>query len=144
MRRMRKIPTLGLTAALIASPVHADEETVKRAADSLIKAFIGYCVQVMPNVDRIETSAKPLGWKEIDTTDAAVAMLAPPSPTAKWKAWLVEKGADVPFFLAISSDTAKGKSASVLCSGQSICARRASACGSNQNALFGPAIGNRN
>jgi hypothetical protein len=108
---MRKIPALGLTAALIVSPAHADEASVKHAADSLVKAFIGGCVQVMPNVDRIETSAKALGWKEVDQT--AFALLTPPSPTAKWKAWLVEEGADVPFALAISQDTANGKSVSV-------------------------------
>jgi len=65
----------------------------------------------MPNVDRIETSAKALGWKEMD--QAAAAMLAPPNPTAKWKAWLVNEGADVPFFLGISQGTANGKSFSV-------------------------------
>jgi hypothetical protein len=108
---MRKTPTLGLIVALIASPTYADEASIKHAADSLVKAFIGGCVQAMPNVDRIETSAKALGWKEMDKT--AAAMLAPPSPTAQWKAWLVEEGADVPFFLGISQDTTNGKSLSV-------------------------------
>jgi hypothetical protein len=115
-KKFRKVLVLVIGAfttlsALVRSPAHADEASVKHAADSLVKAFIGGCVQVMPNVDRIETSAKALGWKELDQT--AAAMFAPPSPTAKWKAWLVKEGADVPFFLGISQGTANGKSISV-------------------------------
>lgn len=113
---MKTISTIFLTVVVLVasgpfSLMSADEASITREADSLVKAFISMCVQTMPNVDRIETSAKALGWKEMDQT--AAAMLAPPSPTAKWKAWLLSKERDVPFALAISQDTAQGKIISV-------------------------------
>jgi hypothetical protein len=99
-----------IIAALSAWPGHADEASINHAADSLVKAFIGYCVQVIPNLDRIETSAKALGWRELDQN--VFAMAAPPSQTAKWKGWRLDKAADVSFVLGVSQDTVSGKSAS--------------------------------
>jgi hypothetical protein len=55
-------------------------------------------------------SAKALGWKELD--QKVFAMAAPPSPTARWKAWLLDKHADVSFILGVSQGTVSGKSVS--------------------------------
>lgn len=107
---MWRTPAFWLIAALSAPLARADEASARHAADSLVKAFIGYCVQVMPNIERVETSAKALGWKELDQN--VFAMVAPPSPTAKWKAWRLDKGADVSFALGVSQDVVDGKSAS--------------------------------
>jgi hypothetical protein len=83
----------------------------KQAANSLVKAFIGTCVQVVPRLDLIEGTAKLLGWKQINGMEGT--LVAPSDPKAVGKTWLVENAADVPFMLATSRAVKEGKTISV-------------------------------
>jgi hypothetical protein len=77
----------------------SDQDT--KAAESLVKAFIGGCVQIMPNLEKVEAGARVLNWKEM-TGDVA-KLMAPPSANAVWKSWLVTGAADVPFIISTST-----------------------------------------
>ena len=91
----------GLAATLaLASVAYGDDAADKKAAESLIKAFISTCVQAVPDLDRIEGTAKLFGWKEINGLEGT--LLAPANPNAKGKSWLVQEAAEVPFMLAVT------------------------------------------
>jgi hypothetical protein len=87
-------------SVLLAMPYagYANESDDARAAESLIKAFISICVETVPNLDRVEDSARRVGWKEAKLSDA----LPPLFRGAKSTTWLVEGAAEVPFDLSIS------------------------------------------
>jgi hypothetical protein len=84
-----------------------------KAAESLTKAFLSLCVQMMPNLDRVEGSAKRPGWKEVTGLEGTV--VAPADPNTKFKTWLVEGAADVPFLLSVSH-AREGESTISICS----------------------------
>jgi hypothetical protein len=97
---VNKLKITCVFSALLAMPYagHADESDDARAAESLIKAFISICVEAVPNLDRVQDSAKRFGWKEAKLSDA----LPPLFRGAQSKTWLVEGAAEVPFDLSIS------------------------------------------
>jgi hypothetical protein len=85
----------------------SDEHAQQKAAESLIKAFVGICVQTVPNLDRVDAAARLAAWKEIKG-DAA-KMIAPQDPAADFRGWLVENEANVPFFVAVSESAPPGR-----------------------------------
>jgi hypothetical protein len=111
--RKRSFPLSIAGAVLLASAriSFADEAADKSAAESLVKAFISTCVQSVPDLDKVEGTAKLFGWKEM--TGIEGTLLAAPNPNAKGKAWLVQDVAEVPFMLAVSRGEEGGESIAV-------------------------------
>jgi len=105
------VKALGLIAFLLNANGDLFAQDEKGMAQSLAKAFVGACVQIMPDLDRVETGAKVLGWKEL-TGDMA-QMFAPAERNATWKGWLVQDAALVPFMLGIARGNESGKKISV-------------------------------
>lgn len=96
---------------LLCCAAQADEAANRPGAESLIKAFIGACVQAAPNFDRIEGTARFFGWKPLDNLEGT--MFAPSNPNAKSKVWLVSGMADAPFFLAVTHGSESDETISV-------------------------------
>ncbi|MDQ6867752.1 MAG: hypothetical protein M3178_04895 [Pseudomonadota bacterium] len=89
----------------------ADDATQQAAAESLIKAFIGLCVQTVPNLDRVEAAARISSWEEFKGDSAK--LIAPQNTSAEAKSWMVQGVAVTPFIIAISRGMYKGKWISV-------------------------------
>jgi hypothetical protein len=69
---------INLAAAVALSVVaSAEEATDKSAAKSLVEAFVSTCVQSVPNIDRVERTAKLFGWKEIKGLEGTQARSRP-------------------------------------------------------------------
>jgi hypothetical protein len=92
----------GILIALATAQVglaQSDQDT--KAADSLVKAFVGCCVQIMPNLEKVEAGARVMDWK--DMTGDVAKFMAPPSRNVIWKSWLAVGAADVPFIISAST-----------------------------------------
>jgi hypothetical protein len=83
-----------------------------KAAESLVRAFIGGCVQIMPNLEKVEALARIQSWRQM-TGDTAKVM-APQNAKAVWKSWLATDVADVPFIISISTGV-EGKNKISVC-----------------------------
>ena len=102
MARFIILPAI-IVCLIVGSRVHAAGGNGKEIAF----AFIGGCLQVLPDLDRIEAAARALKWKPIEG-DIAI-MMAPKAPDAKWKGWLVIRKPAPPYFMAISSGVFRGE-----------------------------------
>jgi hypothetical protein len=79
--------------------------------EELARAFVGGCVQLLPNIERIAVSAKALGWQPLEGDMAK--MLAPLEESANWQGWLVDQAPAPPFFIFISEGEFRGKQARI-------------------------------
>jgi hypothetical protein len=105
---MRHAICIALLLPLAAQPTRADDG---KLASALANAFVGNCLQALPDLKRIEAAARVMGAKLVEG-DAAT-MLAPEDPKAEWKGWLVNRGPAPPYFLAISTGTVHNESMAI-------------------------------
>jgi hypothetical protein len=96
-----------LVVSLYALSGGASHAVAEDIGASLAKAFVGGCLQVLPNTDRIAVSAKALGWKTLEGDMAA--MFAPQEKSAVWQGWLVNDGDGPPYIMFISEGPFMGK-----------------------------------
>jgi hypothetical protein len=92
-----------------ASPIAEQhkQSAEERAADVLVKNFIGYCVQTMPHIDKVETAARALKWQEAKGDEAA--LLAPKEPGAWFRAWMVELEPGVAMLISVARGKLKNQ-----------------------------------
>ena len=108
---MKKIATVIIAGFCSSFSATADEQFELRASESVVKSFIGACVQIMPNLDIVEAGARNAGWKELTGDEAK--LMAPSDPSAWSRSWLVADAADVPFMIGISRAVTNGKKIAV-------------------------------
>ncbi len=107
-RRMLRTICIGALASFVNIPTpRADETAQQAAAESLVKSFIGLCVLNVPNLDRVEATARISSWKEIKGD--ALKLIGPQDPSNESKAWMVKGAATTTFALAISRGMLNGK-----------------------------------
>jgi hypothetical protein len=76
------LPVIGLAF----SPTASAETLVNRGKE-LAYAFVGQCVQTLPNLEKIEMGVKAFGGTPVEGDNAK--LLAPADPKTQWKAWIV-------------------------------------------------------
>lgn len=99
-----RLATLALAIATLSGAV--GDVRSQALGEELAKAFIGGCLEVLPDVERIADAARALGWKAIEGDMAK--MLAPQEQSAKWQGWLVDQAPAPPFFMFISEGELRG------------------------------------
>jgi hypothetical protein len=99
------IVTIGFGPVIFTSALAQEQHA--SLGKELARAFIGACLQTIPDLQRIETAAQMLKWAPV--TDEAKRLLSPKSGSLDWKGWLVNRGPAPPFFLAISRNQFRGE-----------------------------------
>ena len=97
---------IGLLAILVCLVVGVQVHAADRLGKELANAFMGGCLQALPDLDKIEAAAKALDWKPLEGDMAR--MMAPKAPDAKWKGWLANQPPAPPYMIAISSGIFRG------------------------------------
>lgn len=87
-------------------PIAATDDE-KAFAQHLVNTFVGGCVQIMPNTDRVIASADSLGWADLPADMAA--LMAPQGSAEGFHGWFVESGDGPPAMIGVSEADFQGR-----------------------------------
>jgi hypothetical protein len=74
--------------------------SVSPTAKQLGQAFIGGCLQPLPDISRIREAAKSLSWKDIPSEQSA--LMAPAAKDAEWQSWFANFANEEPYIFFVS------------------------------------------
>ena len=81
------------------------------ASDYFVNAFVGGCVQTMPDIEKVEAASRALNWKKLEGDKAK--LLGPQEESKDAKMWLVNRDNALPYMIGINKADFKGQKVAI-------------------------------